>query len=131
MNWFQLALKKYAQFHGRSRRKEFWYFVLFNILINIVLTIVDMTVGTYYDTYGIGILSGLFALFILIPGIAVSIRRLHDTGRSGWWLLLGLIPLIGGIVLIVFYAKDSEPGTNQYGPNPKSMETDLEDHLVV
>ncbi len=130
MNWFKLALSKYAQFHGRSRRKEYWYFVLFVVIISIIATIIDMVLGTYNEEYGVGILSGLFSLFILVPGIAVAIRRLHDTGRSGWWYLLALLPVIGAIVLLIFFVQDSEQGTNKYGPNPKSMEADLEDHLV-
>jgi uncharacterized membrane protein YhaH (DUF805 family) len=122
MNWYLEVLKKYAVFSGRARRKEYWYFVLFNILISIGLTIVDMVIGTYNDVMGVGVLYGLYSLAVLIPGIAVSVRRLHDTNRSGWWLLIGLVPLIGVIVLLVFVVSDSTPGGNQYGPNPKGVE---------
>ncbi|HUF51616.1 MAG TPA: DUF805 domain-containing protein [Longimicrobiales bacterium] len=80
-------------------------------------SILDAMLGTGGDTYGV--LSGIYALAVLIPGIAVSVRRLHDTGRSGWWLLIGLIPLIGAIVLLVFMLSDSAAGDNQWGPNPK------------
>ena len=130
MKWFQLAFSKYAQFHGRSRRKEYWYFALFAVIFNIVLTVLDLVLGTYHEEFGIGILSGLYSLAILVPGIAVSVRRLHDTGRTGWWYLLLLLPVIGAIVLLIFFVQDSEPGTNAYGPNPKTGVADLEDHLV-
>lgn len=119
MNWFLTVLRKYAVFEGRARRREYWFFVLFYLLISIALSAVDMMLGTWNEEYGIGTLSGLFWLAVLVPSIAVGVRRLHDTGRSGWWLLIGFIPLIGAIVLIVFFLFDSQPGTNAYGPNPK------------
>lgn len=123
MDWFVGALKKYAVFEGRARRREYWFFVLFAVLIHIVLNVVDRMLGLYSAANGIGILGGIFGLAILIPSLAVGARRLHDTGRSGWWLLIGLIPLIGAIVLIVFFLFDSQPGTNAYGPNPKGVGT--------
>lgn len=119
MNWYFEVLKKYAVFSGRARRKEYWHFVLFNIIIIIVFTFIDVIIGTYNEQANIGLLSGVYILVVLIPGIAVAVRRLHDTDRSGWWLLIGLIPLIGGIVLLVFMLQDSKPGANQYGANPK------------
>ncbi len=109
MNWYLQALKKYADFSGRARRKEYWFFVLFNIIISVVLTVCDVFMGTYSA-----------AASILIPGIAVSVRRLHDTGRSGWWLLIVLVPLIGWIVLLIFMLIDGQPGQNAYGPSPKT-----------
>ena len=112
MDWFVGCLKKYAVFEGRARRREYWFFVLFAVLIHIVLNIVDRMLGMYSAENGIGILGGIFGLAILIPSLAVGARRLHDTGRSGWWLLIGLVPLIGFIVLIVFFVLDSQPGTN-------------------
>ena len=121
MDWFVGCLKKYAVFEGRARRREYWFFVLFAVLIHIVLNIVDRMLGMYSAENGIGIRGGIFSLAILIPSLAVGARRLHDTGRSGWWLLIGLVPLIGFIVLIVFFVLDSHPGTNQYGPNPKGV----------
>lgn len=119
MNWFLIALKKYATFSGRAQRAEYWYFVLFYLLIFIVVSVVDGITGTFNDEAGMGLLGSLLALALLIPSIAVGVRRLHDTGRSGWWLLIALIPLIGAIVLLVFTIQDSEVGTNAYGPNPK------------
>ena len=121
MDWFLAALKKYAVFEGRARRREYWFFALFVLIIQIVLNIVDRMTGTYSAVYQCGVLGGIFSLAILLPALAVGARRLHDTGRSGWWLLIGLIPLIGAIVLIVFFVLDSQPGTNQYGPNPKGV----------
>ncbi len=119
MFWYILVLKKYAVFSGRSSRKEFWYFSLFNFLIAIVLAVADVMTGTFDAEIGIGLLGGIYAIAVLIPIIAVSVRRLHDTDRSGWLCLISLIPLIGAIVLIVFWAQDSQPGENQYGSNPK------------
>jgi uncharacterized membrane protein YhaH (DUF805 family) len=120
MNWYLEVLRKYAVFEGRAQRKEYWFFVLFSVLISIGLTIIDTTTGLFDAKAGIGLLSGIYSLAVLIPSIAVGVRRLHDTNRSGWWLLISFIPLIGTIVLIVFLATDSKPEANQYGPNPKS-----------
>ena len=120
MNWYLEVLKKYAVFGGRARRREYWYFALFNLLISIVLAVIDGVTGTLSAEAGIGLLGAFYALAVLIPGIAVSVRRLHDTNRSGWWLLIVLVPLIGAIVLLVFMVQDSQPGENQYGPNPKA-----------
>ena len=117
MNWFLLALKKYAVFSGRSQRSEYWFFVLFYLIIYIVLAVLDGLV--FKSGSQIGILSGVFSLAMIVPSLAVAARRLHDTDRSGWWQLLVLIPLIGVIVLIVFLAQDSKPGENKYGPSPK------------
>lgn len=119
MSWYLEVLKKYAVFSGRARRKEYWYFFLFNVLITIVLLVIDGMTGTLNAEAGIGLLGGIYALAVLIPALAVSVRRLHDTDRSGWWLLIMLIPLIGVIVILVFTVQDSKPGENQYGSNPK------------
>lgn len=119
MNWYLDVLKnKYAAFDGRARRTEYWMFTLFNVIASVVLMIVDNLLGTVSST-GLGLLGGLYTLAILVPAIAVTLRRLHDTDRSGWWVLIGLVPFIGGIVLIVFMVMDSTPGSNKYGPNPK------------
>ncbi len=120
MNWYLEVLKKYAVFSGRARRKEYWYFVLFSTLISIALTIIDGVTGTFNPEAGIGLLGGLYGLAVLIPSITVGVRRLHDTSRSGWWLFIALIPLIGAIVLIIFFASDSKPEENQYGISPKA-----------
>ncbi len=121
MNWYLEVLKKYAVFTGRARRKEYWYFLLFNIIISIILSAVDGMTGSYNPQTGMGLLGTIYVLAILLPAVGVSIRRLHDTGRSGWWVLLSLIPLLGTIVLLVFMLQDSKPGSNQYGANPKEV----------
>ncbi|MGM8226095.1 DUF805 domain-containing protein [Cellvibrio sp. ARAG 10.3] len=113
MEYFLGAYKKYADFTGRARRQEFWMFVLFYIIVGIVLGIID-------GILGMRILGGLFWLGSLIPALAIGARRLHDTGRSGWWQLLYIIPLIGLIIMIVFLVQDSQPD-NEYGPNPKAV----------
>ena len=123
MSWSIAALKKYAVFGGRSRRREYWYFVLFSTVISLVLTILDRITGTFDSSTGFGLLSGIFTLAILVPSIAVLVRRLHDTDRTGWWVLILLVPLIGAIVLIVFAVQDSTPGSNRFGPNPKTAAT--------
>ncbi|MFJ9901793.1 DUF805 domain-containing protein [Streptomyces sp. NPDC101152] len=114
MSWFLEALKKYAVFSGRARRKEYWMYTLFITIIYIVLAIISSA----SKSAGIALLV-IFYLAILLPSLAVGIRRLHDTGRSGWWLLFGIVPLVGGITLLVFTCLDSQPGPNKYGPNPK------------
>ena len=116
MSWYLQVLKKYAVFSGRARRKEYWYFALFSFIIALVLGLIDSLVGTY------SVLSGLYSLAVLLPGIGVSIRRLHDTVRSGWWFFIGLIPLIGTIILLIYMVSDSQAETNQYGPSPKLVE---------
>ncbi len=120
MSWYLEALKKYATFGGRARRKEYWYFSLFNIIISIALVVTDGIVGSESDQGSLGLLGGIYTLAMLIPSIAVAVRRLHDTERSGWWLLIGFIPLIGGIILLLFMVQDSKPGANRYGSNPKA-----------
>lgn len=119
MNWYLTVLKKYAEFSGRARRKEYWMFALMNFLISILISIVGAVIG---DTDGLIAvsLSGVYALFIFIPSLAVTVRRLHDTNKSGWWILITLVPLIGGLVLLIFMIMDSDPNTNAYGANPKS-----------
>ena len=119
MNWYLSAFKKYAVFTGRARRKEYWFFQLFNTLFLVALLGVDAITGMMRAHAGIGLLSGLFGLATFLPSLGVLVRRLHDTGRSGWWILIGLVPFVGGIVLLVFMFLDSQPGNNQYGPNPK------------
>ncbi|MCW5623989.1 MAG: DUF805 domain-containing protein [Burkholderiales bacterium] len=123
MNWFMSALKKYAVFSGRSQRSEYWFYILIYMILYVVLSVIDAVLGLYSDHAQIGLLSGLLALGLFIPSIAVAARRLHDTGRTGWWQLIAFIPLIGIIVLIVFLATDSEPGANKYGPNPKGVDS--------
>ena len=119
MSWYLEALKKYAVFSGRSRRMEYWYFVLFNLVVYIVLSLIDGLLGTYNIVSGVGLLSGIYSLAVLIPTLALWVRRLHDIDRTGWWVLINLIPLVGTIVLLVFALTPGTPGSNQYGPDPK------------
>jgi uncharacterized membrane protein YhaH (DUF805 family) len=119
MNWYLQVLKKYAVFSGRARRKEYWMFVLFNIIFAIVAIIFDNILGTAIENVGYGLFYILYSLAIIIPAIAVGVRRLHDTEKSGWWLLISLIPLIGAIWLIVLLATAGTAGENKYGADPK------------
>ncbi len=119
MNWYLKVLKQYDDFSGRARRKEYWMFVLFNMIFAIVAMILDNVLGIAMEGIGYGPLYGLYVLAMLIPGLAVAVRRLHDVGKSGWMILIVLIPLIGAIWLLVLMVTDSNPGENQYGQNPK------------
>lgn len=113
MEWYLKVLKNYVVFQGRARRKEYWMFVLFNVIISIILSSVEAVADLPK------ILSTIYSLAVLLPSLAVGARRLHDIGKSGWWLLISFIPIIGGIILLVFMCQDSQDGDNQYGPNPK------------
>lgn len=111
--------QKYVSFSGRARRSEYWWFVLFNLIVTGVAAAIDTLAGTSSSS-GTGVFGAIAALALLLPGLGVQVRRLHDTGRSAWnlaWLLLCILP--GQIVLMVFAAQDSKPGPNQYGENPK------------
>jgi uncharacterized membrane protein YhaH (DUF805 family) len=118
MEWYLKVLQDYAVFDGRAQRMEYWMFVLFNMLIIIVIGTIEQVIGTG------GSVGFLYGLAVLIPGVAVSVRRLHDTDRSGWWLLLSLVPLIGTLVLLIFYCIDGDYGDNDYGPDPKHYDYD-------
>ncbi|QDU16294.1 Inner membrane protein YhaH [Gimesia maris] len=118
MNWYLAVIKKYAEFSGRARRKEYWMFFLFNILISFVIGILGAIIGETGGLITVS-LSGLYSLFIFIPSIAVTVRRLHDTNRTGWWILIGLIPFFGAIILFIFMILDSDSNANAYGENPK------------
>lgn len=119
MNWYLKVLKQYTDFSGRARRTEYWMFVLFNIIFTVIAVILDNITGMAIPELGYGPLYGLYTLGVLIPGIAVAARRLHDVGKSGWMLLIVLIPLIGGIWLFVLMVTDSAAGNNKWGANPK------------
>jgi len=106
------VLTQYATFSGRARRSEYWYFYLAYVLAAVVAAIIDAML----DVTFVGI---VLTLALVIPSLAVAVRRLHDVGKSGWWLLIGLIPFVGAIVLLVFSCQDSQPGTNKWGPSPK------------
>ncbi len=120
MKWYLKCFSNYATFSGRARRKEYWMFVLFNIIFSFVCVIIDtiIMVSTYLP---LQIVTTIYSLVIIIPGIAVTVRRLHDTGRSGGWWFIGLIPIIGSIVLLVFSVQEGTAGDNEYGSDPKSL----------
>lgn len=121
MNWYLLVLQKYADFNGRARRKEYWMFVLFNVIFSVAAVLLDNLLGLEFGGVGYGFIYLIYALAMLIPGLAVTVRRLHDTGKSGWMVLIGLIPFIGAIWLLVLTLIDGTPGSNEYGPSPKQM----------
>lgn len=112
------AFRQYVGFHGRARRSEYWWFVLFTFLLSMVAGLLDSLLGVS-DEFGNGPVGVLAALATFLPSLAVAVRRLHDTSRSGWWVLISLVPIVGLIVLIVFCVQDSTPGTNEHGPHPK------------
>lgn len=115
MNWYLDVLKnKFALLEGRARREEFWMFTLINIIISIIVGIVAKAIGLEF-------LSFVYSIAMLIPILALTARRLHDINRSGWWQLLNFIPIIGWIILLIWYVTDSDAGSNQYGENPKAQ----------
>ncbi|MCF8427844.1 MAG: DUF805 domain-containing protein [Bacteroidia bacterium] len=126
MNWYLKVIKQYADFNGRARRTEYWMFALFNIIFIAIAAILDNVLGLTIGENPYGLFYFSYALGVFVPGLAVAVRRLHDLGKSGWMILLFLIPIIGGIWLLVLFATDGQENENQFGPNPKgqSLETD-------
>lgn len=134
IDWYKKAVfENYANFSGRARRSEYWYYTLCNVIISFVmyiLVIISVAIGSDGESPGIlfyliyGILM-LYALATFIPSLAVVVRRLHDTGKSGWYYLIGLIPLVGAILVIIALVTDSQPGSNQWGPNPKETDDSI------
>ena len=122
MNYYFKVLRQYVDFKGRARRSEYWYFSLFSVLISIVLGIIDMTVlGADPFAGESGMLGNLYSLAVLLPSLGVLVRRLHDVGKSGWFFLIVLIPLIGFIWLLILLFRDSQQGENKWGPSPKEV----------
>jgi uncharacterized membrane protein YhaH (DUF805 family) len=126
MSWYLEVLRKYAQFDGRARRKEYWFFALFNVLVAFVLCMLTvggvLLLGHSDMNAMIGLMFipiTLYWLAVLVPSLAVTVRRLHDTGRSGWWYFIAFVPFVGGIVLLIFTLMEGTPGPNMYGPNPR------------
>ncbi|MBZ9599145.1 MULTISPECIES: DUF805 domain-containing protein [Streptomyces] len=115
MNHYTDVLKKYATFSGRARRQEYWMFFLFQMAVVIVLAILDAVIGAG------SLIVGLYALATLVPTLALTVRRLHDLGKSGAWYFIAFVPLIGGIWLLVLTATAGQPQPNQYGPDPKAL----------
>ncbi|HEY6951575.1 MAG TPA: DUF805 domain-containing protein, partial [Bacteroidota bacterium] len=115
MEWYLKVVKEnYANFKGRARRKEYWMFFLLNLIVVMALAVVDFVIGSFPVIYM------LYLLAVLVPSIAVFVRRMHDVGKSGWWWLIGLIPVIGSIWLLVLLCTDGDAGQNAYGPSPKA-----------
>ncbi len=141
MKYYIAALKKYATFSGRSRRSEYWYFVLFNFFASILAVFIDRALGTTFNVtdlngdpvfFPYGYIYFIYAIFTLIPSLAVTIRRLHDVGKSGWFIFIILIPFVGAIWLLVLFFTDSKFGPNQYGANPKGIgNTDEIDQIGI
>ncbi|SDR97476.1 Uncharacterized membrane protein YhaH, DUF805 family [Polaribacter sp. KT25b] len=120
MNWYLKVINQYFDFSGRARRKEYWMFILFNVLISWTFSILDFAFATFYFT----IASYIYSLIVFIPSLAVLLRRLHDMGKSGWYFFLLFFPIIGWIWLLVLLCMDSEPGVNKWGENPKGFGND-------
>jgi len=121
MDWYLKVLMNYFGFDGRARRKEYWMFTLFNIIVAFVLGFIDGLAGLEAGA-GLGMLGLLYTLAVLIPGIAVGVRRLHDRDKSGWWLLIAFVPVLGAIVLLVWFVMEGDRGANRFGPDPKAGE---------
>ena len=123
MKWYIMAIKKYADFKGRSRRKEYWMFALVSMMFGITALVLDHLLGLSFNTpgnkLGYGFIYMAYGLFIFMPGLSVGVRRMHDVGKSGWMCLIGIIPIIGTIWFLVQMCKDGQPGVNKYGVNPK------------
>ncbi|EOX7963013.1 DUF805 domain-containing protein [Escherichia coli] len=118
MDWHLKVLKNYVGFRGRARRKEYWMFILVNIIFTFVLGLLDKMLG-WQRAGGEGILTTIYGILVFLPWWAVQFRRLHDTDRSAWWALLFLIPFIGWLIIIVFNCQAGTPGENRFGPDPK------------
>lgn len=135
MKWYLKVLKDFGNFRGRARRSEYWFFVLFNVIFAFVAMGLDNALGTTIKIEEVAIPYGyiylLYTLVVIIPGLAVAVRRLHDVGKSGWFLLIALIPLIGSIWLLVLFFTDGQPGENKWGPNPKSIPLVDADQLTI
>ena len=125
MNWYLKVLKQYADFSGRARRKEYWMFILFNLIFAVVAMVLDNMLGIAWESIGYGPIYALYGLAVLIPGLALIVRRLHDIGKSGWMFLVAFIPIAGAIWIIVLMCTDSQPGANKWGENPKHDELQM------
>ena len=121
MHWYLEVLRKYAEFGGRARRKEYWMYTLISVLISVILAVVDVVSGLNEATNGLNPISMVYALAVIIPGLAVFVRRLHDIDKSGWWFFIVLIPLVGGLILLLFLVRPGDSGANEYGDDPKSL----------
>ena len=122
MEWYIKVIKSYSDFNSRARRKEYWMFTLWNIIFTLLASLLDYSFGIVYPLVGYGPLYIAYALFVLVPGIAVTLRRLHDIGKSGWMYLVAFIPIVGWIWLLILLIKEGDQGNNAYGEDPKQFE---------
>jgi uncharacterized membrane protein YhaH (DUF805 family) len=123
VEWMILPLKRYADFEGRSRRKEYWMFVLGLVIVAVAVTLIELLLGLEGSVAGsYGPLTLLLFLAVFIPGIAVQVRRFHDQDKSGWFVLIGLIPFIGSLIVFVFMLLEGTRGPNRFGPDPKGTD---------
>lgn len=121
IEWYKkVVFENYANFSGRARRSEYWYFVLMNIIIGIIAMIIDNVIGLNFEPLPYGAFYAVNSLLVLIPSLAVGVRRLHDVGKSGWFFLIAFIPIIGAIWLLVLFCQEGNKGENAYGPDPKN-----------
>ncbi|MCH2479651.1 MAG: DUF805 domain-containing protein [Flavobacteriales bacterium] len=121
MEWYIKVIKSYSDFNGRARRKEYWMFTLWNFIFALLAVLLDYSFGIVYPLVGYGPLYIAYALFVLVPGIAVAVRRLHDIGKSGWMYLVAFIPIAGFILLLILFIKEGDQGNNAYGEDPKEL----------
>ena len=121
MEWYIKVINSYSDFNGRARRKEYWMFTLWNIIFALLASLLDYSFGIVYPLVGYGPLYIAYALFVLVPGFAVAVRRLHDTGKSGWIYLVAFIPIAGWIWLLILLIKEGDQGNNAYGEDPKEL----------
>lgn len=112
----RMAFDSYCRFQGRSSRSEYWWWVLFVAILSFCIGIIEGILG--FSMTAVQTTSGILSLVLLLPGLGLSVRRLHDIGKSGWWVLLGFIPVVGAIILIIWFAQNSQMQDNQYGPVP-------------
>lgn len=126
IDWYKkVVFENYANFNGRARRSEYWYFALMNIIITIVLTVLDSVLGLNFEPLPYGYLYFIYMIAILIPSLAVAVRRLHDVGKSGWFYFIALIPIIGAIWLLILFCTEGNQGENDYGPDPKDNGSEI------
>ena len=118
MKYYILAIKNFAVFSGRSNRSEYWYYVLFNLIFAVIAAVIDNVLNLSFDFAPYGFIYLCYVLATLVPGLAVAVRRLHDTNKSGWFVLIVLIPIIGSIWLLILLASKGTAGDNNYGPDP-------------
>ena len=119
MEWYLKVLRQFSDFKGRARRKEYWMFTLINAIVALIAVTLDNVLGLANEDFLIGPIYMLYVLAMLLPSLAVSVRRLHDIGKSGWMMLISFIPIIGGIWLLILFVTDGQVGENEYGLNPK------------